>query len=743
MKKVFLPLLLLPFCVAGQATFGHLDSIELAKMQQAQPMTESGVPADGPLTLLMRVADDATVGRVEAAGAVVEQREGPILIVTAPLSKVQAVAAVEGVVTVSLSREMTVNAVNPMGDDLSRSTLGLDKIQGAASPLPTAYTGAGVVVGLVDMGIDVHHAAFLNPDGTHRVKRAWKHIVSGKNTLTITADTEEKIVKFKSDAPSTTHGTHTMGLAAGSFHPEGGPDFRGAAPDADIAVSCGYTDNARIIKGVRSIVDYAKSENKPCVVNISLGTNTGPHDGTDELPAALNQIATDENVSIFVSCGNEGAYQAFLYKEFSADDKVLKTFVAPSNYTAALYPGISLFPQALGSLDVWSDDGTPFTVHIDMIRFIDNKPTVVSTFTLPASGSAYLANNGSLGFTPDMVKTDDADFNTVYRSSFIGGAGSVYAANGRYHTELNFQLECTSAELFQQHFMSLRIEGEPGHKIYAYGTPMSGVFAFSLLGGGFEGFTTSDGNGSLNALAGADKLVTVGSYITHNFVPVATFGRETVGTTASYSSWGLTPDGRIHPIVSAPGSRIVSSMSSEYVASYDYSEEIQPIYYTHTAADGTKHYFTPMTGTSMSSPYMAGVAAVWLSADPTLTTEQIVAIARETASAPSVPRVNDGTGAHLDAFKGLCKVLNLSGVADVNVADKPIAVSGSGNVFTVSAAAARSLSAQVVNTVGAVVAQASGATEELAVDCSALPAGVYILNISADNTSAAQKILVK
>ncbi|MDE6528242.1 MAG: S8 family serine peptidase, partial [Muribaculaceae bacterium] len=574
MKKLLLLTLLFPGVVCAQARFSHLDNIELGRIQAAETarlLKDAGARgaaavqdvSQTPLTIFMRVADDATVGRVEAAGGEVSLRAGNILIVETTVGQAEALAAVEGVVTVSLPQELTMNAfTSPVGIDASREWLGLDKIQAAAAPLKQAYTGEGVIVGVLDGGIDPNHVMFDDAEGNPRVKRIINHVQVGSNKLAQKMDTPEKIRKFKSDNTAATHGTHVMGIAAGSFDagPDG-PNLMGAAPGADIAVKCGVADNARLIQGLKYITDYAAEENKPCVINISLGSNSGPHDGTDEFPAALQEYASMDNVTICVSSGNEGADQAFLYHEFT-DEQPLKTIIWASNYTDYLYSSVSMFPlypQAIGSLQVWSDDDTPVDIYIDHYELTEQGPVRVSEFKLEPMKVSYLTTTGRAPVKADVIKGDDETFNTRYHNSFVGGETMVYAANNRYYAELNFQLECESAEKYMGGCMSLRVEGTPGHKVYVYGLPLSSLFGYTLLSGGFEdmGFSGSVADGSVNAMAGAKDVISVGSFVSHNFnKDVAS--QYQVGTTSTFSSWGPTPDGRVHPLISAPGNFIVS-----------------------------------------------------------------------------------------------------------------------------------------------------------------------------------------
>lgn len=757
MKKYLLLSLIIPAIASAQANFGLFDGIELRNMQASAaakaPALNKGEGAQTPISVFMRVSDDATVDRLEAAGAVIEQREGNILIVRTTAEAATALAATEGVVTASLPKMMQMHDYDNRhwGDDVSRTTLGLDKIQTGATPLTQAYTGKGVIVGMVDAGVDIHHINFLDAKGEHRVKRAWKHIVEGKAEITITADTPEKIAKFTTDNAGESHGTHTMGIAAGSYYnpnAENAPDFRGAAPEADIVVSCGYADNKHLIKGVRSIIDYAKSEGKPCVINISMGSNTGPHDGTDEFPAALSSMIEESGAIVCVSSGNEGNYPVFMYHDFDTSP-TFKTVLVGSNYITSVAPMSMILPQSIGSLQLWGETDEPLKISVDLLDTSTEEPIVVGTYTLPTNGTGFLAPTDNLGIPYDDIKTDFAKFNEVYTPfSYIGGATSVYAGNNRFLGEMTWSLGAMSAELGNRYWMSLRIEGKPGNKVYLYGMPSTGPTGASNYGFRFAGapggYSETDCDGSISALAGVDKIITVGAYNTNRMVRSIDPYRETIGATSYYSSWGHTPGGRLHPLINAPGSWIASSMSTDLFSNPDFAQEDRDgaTYYS-TTVNGREYAYTLMSGTSMSSPYMAGVAAMWLSADPTLTVDDIVRIAQETSDEPSEKRYNDGASGNLNAFKGLCSILGLSGLNNVSTAEAPYSLLRSGNVFTIEAPAATTVGATLHSLQGAQMLAATEAGQSLTLDASALTPGIYVLTVSTDNSSKSEKIVIK
>lgn len=745
-KSILLAFLLPALPMAGQAKLGLNDRVELGEMLAASAAAKGTAASQEPrVSMFARVSGDAAVDAMRAAGAEIEQREGDIVVLSAPLSKAEAVAAAPGVITASLGSQLNLYGyTNPLGLDFSRGTLGLDKIHAGVAPFSQAYTGKGVIVGIIDAGIDVHHINFKDADGNYRVKRAYKHAVMGQSSVTLTADTPEKMAKFTTDNAAMTHGTHVLGIVGGSFKAEGddAPDFRGAAPDAELAVSCGTADTPRLIKGLRSIIDYAKSENKPVVVNISMGNNEGPHDGTDEFPAALNNMAGEEGVTICVASGNEGATEAFLYGDFSEGNTTLRSFISPSDYTSSLWGGMSLFPQATGSIEVWSEDDTPFTLAFDLVDVPTGK--VISTYTVPANGSGALSTAGTLNVTVDEIVSDDANFNEHYYNSYVMGETGTYAANNRYHAEITMRLECLSMDSFQRYAIAMRLEGKPGQKVYVYGQPISQLFPFKFMSRNVPGYTASNGDGSVSSLAGAKNVITVGSYVTHNFNSDNGYRQYEIGTTSPTSSWGHLPGGAVHPQIKAPGTLIVSSMSSDYVNGSDYNGTIDIKYYSHT--DGGKTYFwTPMSGTSMASPFMSGVAATWLSADPDLTTDEIRSIAQETSDAPSAVKDNDGVSGNLNAYRGLCKILNLSGINNVTADSKgAITVNDLGsNRFSIQAPAAARLEVSVVSMGGAKVFSAASSNQIIDFDGSSLQPGVYVLSATDGLVSRAEKIVIR
>ena len=198
--------------------------------------------------------------------------------------------------------------------------------------------GAGSVVGIVDFGCDFQHRNFRSPNGATRLEAIW-HQGGGLATgspfgygrIYEAAEIDaalRQVTPYAAlgygparDTPRSqgTHGTHVMDIAAGNGNGTGVPGF---APDAalifvdvssdDIAwsgpevVGTSFGDSVQLLEAVRFIFDRAGD--RPCVINISLGTNGGPHDGTTLVERGLDELAREKpNRAIVIAASNSYA----------------------------------------------------------------------------------------------------------------------------------------------------------------------------------------------------------------------------------------------------------------------------------------------------------------------------------------------------------------------------------------------------------------------------------------------------
>lgn len=272
--------------------------------------------------------------KLEEEGVKVLRVRGNIAIVSLPVADVERVASLKCVSRMELPRRVYQKM------DVVRKEIGVDKIHQGLE-LPQAYTGKGVVTGIVDGSIEANHINFLKSDGTTRfgyISKITKSTATKEgylyqnyypqavmDTMAHKDETYSIEKDFTTDSEKSFHGTHTTGIMAGGYRGNityakrvtdstsvqtvGPNPFYGCAPESELVASCGDLQDMFIAMGVDDIVNYAKlsgKEPKPCVINLSLGSNVGAHDSTSVMNKFLAECGKD--VIICVAAGNEASY---------------------------------------------------------------------------------------------------------------------------------------------------------------------------------------------------------------------------------------------------------------------------------------------------------------------------------------------------------------------------------------------------------------------------------------------------
>jgi len=185
-------------------------------------------------------------------------------------------------------------------------------------------TGQGMLIGIIDSGIDYTHSDFRNQDGTSRILYIWDQTVEGNPPQGFRQGTEynnEQLnMALNSDQPfevvtsrdEVGHGTAVAGIAAGNGSASGGQEM-GAAPESSlIIVKLGYKGfesfarTTEIMRALKYIMDKAEELGMPVAVNISFGTNDGSHDGSSLFETYINAASQRWKNVIVTAAGNEG-----------------------------------------------------------------------------------------------------------------------------------------------------------------------------------------------------------------------------------------------------------------------------------------------------------------------------------------------------------------------------------------------------------------------------------------------------
>lgn len=594
--------------------------------------------------------------------------------------------------------------------NLARQEAGTDQIH-KGTDLPKAYTGEGVVVGVVDAGFDYMHAAFRRPaDGALRIKRVWEQSATtldgasapAKYGYGIELNTPELIEKAQGDSDSNSHGTHVAAIAAGSDAYKDGA-YVGNAPDADIvlvALDLNTSTNADISNAVQYIFDYADEVGKPCVVNLSLGNQDGPHDGTSTFDTMTDAMQGPGRL-IVGAAGNHRTDAFHIDHTFAtADAAPLRTFVkykvAPSNSVSG------------GTIEIWGEKGVDFTVDIAAYSTF-NKKDARSTTVYPAEG------------------VTNVDFGK-YATGTWKVASEVSPLNGKPHVVLTSAL----TSIRNNYAIALTVTPKTAGRVNIW----SDNTYLALESRDIEGFSAPDAASStLCEIGGTGKrILTVGSYTTRNEYTTnggqqATL-QETVGDLSSFSSYGPTVDGRMKPNITAPGCFIISAVSNN-----DASGNL--MYAEYNENFGRYNQYGYMQGTSMASPFVAGIVATWLQAYPQLTPEQLHEIVQNTARKDSftatAPDSNWGYG-KINALDGLrqciekqetgCVSIGMPFDGTVRIADGNIVLG-----FARDTQATLCITSMTGSTLFGKQLGKRSAGETLSVAVPQLPKGVYLLSL--------------
>lgn len=195
--------------------------------------------------------------------------------------------------------------------------------------------GRGVVIGIIDSGIDWRHGDFINAaDNSSRILAIWDQMLPASAGETAGPGTPPLGVQYTQDQitqalqgtfvvrtldknarnETSGHGTHVAGIAAGNGNPASccarSGTYVGVAPEAELIVvryahGGELGTNIHIVDAMTYVFNHPRAAGKPVVVNISQGQNRGPHDGTSVVEQAIDtQVLAGAGRAVVVAAGN-------------------------------------------------------------------------------------------------------------------------------------------------------------------------------------------------------------------------------------------------------------------------------------------------------------------------------------------------------------------------------------------------------------------------------------------------------
>ncbi|MDE7460104.1 MAG: S8 family serine peptidase [Paramuribaculum sp.] len=657
--------------------------------------------------------------------------ENGVALVEFALGDAEIIAAQPGVKRLSFG-----NVLRPALDKAREASMVSYVQTDPLKELGATFDGRGVVVGLVDHGLDPNNVNFMDQTTEKsRVKRVWNLGMDDDNEGTaVEYATEESIANFTTDNAGATHGTHVAGIMAGSYNgageivelgssgwvkTQGSVPYYGVATGADLAMAGGSLAEPAVVLGVQKIVDYAAEVGKPSVVNLSLGTTMGPHDGTDAFSRYMAGLGMRSVICI--SAGNEGEQNVSLQYRFEGASSELKTFLKG-------YSGKA------GVADAWGKNSTPFDATF--VLFDKNTRRVVYSEKVEGKASGSWVIIGTENRT-DKGWKHNAYFDQAFEDSFVQIYCENCTDNNRFNIYTYYDLtnKSTNVNLVP----GLIYSGKAGTEIDVWDFCDGGEFTSD----GVEGWSDGNASESINGMACGANVIVVGSYISRDKWPVLGGGQmwygeaynsaHPVGTVSPFTSYGATFQGRKLPDFCAPGEGIVSSYSTYYVDIED-ADIDQMSAEAESSVNGKdrKNYWHVMQGTSMASPYVAGIAALMLQAKPSLGVSDVKDLLRRTAHAETGRNETEakqwGAG-KVDAFVAMCELLGKSSALSVldDTTRERLKLGLSGSRLSVMMDGEESVAATLYGLNGAAVASATGGADGTVIQTGGAGRGVYIV----------------
>ena len=599
--------------------------------------------------------------------------------------------------------------------DRVRYDVGADSVYWGVN-LPEGFDGSDVLVGVTDWGFDYTHPMFYDTLLQQtRVVAAWDQFKnSGPHPASYGFGAEyigaDELLAAQVDTANiysyNTHGSHVAGIAAGGG---AGIQYRGMAPATGLLFTTFLIDAASVIEGFQWMQQIAESQGKRLVINMSWGlTYMGTLDGTSLLSQAIDQMS-DEGVVFVASAGNNG----------DNDHHIKYTFDNSQFQTRVNFDAQTPEPNNWGqSITMWGEPVQSFWSRVQVYNSVN---------TLMAESAMYNTSSMPAYFDSMMVVGSDTVFFNITTDA-------AFPTNNRPHMRLRVRNNSNSLKVI------LNSGAESGTVHYWNVIELlTGVGNWGLP---FTSFGTSavsgDSEYSIAEPTCAASCISVAAYSARY---LSQFGNPTGGGIAAFTSYGPLINEVQKPDVAAPGVNVSSSISSFTDASYNAVDDV--------LFNGTQYDFARFSGTSMSSPCVAGIVALLLDANPFLTSAQVKEILMTTArtdeftgpiNAPGDVRWGMGK---VDAYAAVQLALQTEGLNTSVVESNKLSIypnPASNEIFI------RIPSHEQPTTV--VLMSMSGQQIALPlimgrVDVSSLASGAYVLRVQTEDVIAQAKVVVE
>lgn len=439
-------------------------------------------------------------------------------------------------------------------------------------------TGSGVLIGIIDTGIDVKHPAFKYAGLSRIVNYLDQETGDHFSQSDIDSGNANNCVD------SIGHGTHVAGIAAGNGNGSPSKIWRGVAPDADLAVIKTTFDTADIAVGIKHIFDIAEKRGQPCVVNLSLGGHFGAHDGSSIAERMIDDLSGDGRI-VVVSAGNDGN------EPIHAGTTLKAGLTPPDRWVADFRINAQVFATASG----------PVQAGLIRLQFWHQREDKVVISLRSPTGNLFRA---------PMNDKQEFDLDNI----FVEASHQIHPYSQDQSTSFLIVTDPDQALLSGWSIIVEDTQPPGGVKV--------GSIHGWILNRDMGNFTTGSTSTHLVGMPGTSySAVTVASFASRKQWPsqrpnspggIFEASAIKVNDISYFSSQGPTRDGQNKPDIAAPGQFLLAPLSAHA------SENEMPAFLRVPAKP-----YAALQGTSMSAPYVTGAIALLLEKDDRLNCAEI------------------------------------------------------------------------------------------------------------------------
>ncbi|MBO4590145.1 MAG: S8 family serine peptidase [Bacteroidaceae bacterium] len=630
------------------------------------------------ISVFLRLNDTNSTSELESRGTIVQCTfDKGLVTALVPVDSIESVARIANV------RRINVASLMQAATDEARRKTNVDdaltqSADAIAAGLSSKYDGTGVVLGVIDTGIDFQHIAFKDANGNSRIKRAYVYNGSKANEYTSITSSSPT-----TDDKTADHGTHTSSTAGGSSVKVSGNNvtvtndhssatYGGMAPGADLYLA-GIKDlsSTYMANAFQKICDYADGVGMPVVISNSWGSQFGPHDGTSDFADVTAKYFTDSkpnHICLFAASNDGGKSKdneggGYHVSGTASSSKPLGSILRSATYinTDAGYYYYGIIANA------WA-------------RSSNVSSMACKIFVLDASTGAVKT---SVSVTPTTSGASVSGLSSYF-------SGTLYAYKD-YVTSSKTQILLYTSGLTSKGTNTTTKNGETyytsKYTLAVQFYPTSGSCIVDAWGGTYGYFTNHLTTSGQTWTAGSDDMcvsdeatdpnvISIGAYVTKNRTTsysgnTTTFSEYTLGDIAYFSSYATaeqSPTGKQYPWICAPGARLVAGINHNHTASVDDYSYYGDSYSSDLVVNSSTNPYAAMEGTSMATPVAAGIVALWLQAateaGKTLTTSEVKEIMKETAINDSYtttgPNASHFGNGKIDALAGIQSILGTS-----------------------------------------------------------------------------------